>query len=295
MAATLSTYIEMVELQGFLPKRLYFAAERYRRWRELNPDATPSARAATLGELFNTYRLDELQEAHPEVRPLFFRETVFLDSRTELEKGIEDIVVRMRNGALKPPQLSGAVADLRARLQLESEDDYFLARLSFPYLRPEDEATYVAAEAGGVHQSEMVVTVDDSDGRAYHVRHALSAKEVARLHRLFLDAKLPVQFRPEHRFLVAINDRGSLVGGLFYEIQPDSQQAHMDKVVVAEAFQGRGVAGVLIEELVNRLRTDGFRTLTTGFFRPEFFYRYGFTVERRYAGLVRELTESTAD
>ena len=95
----------------------------------------------------------------------------------------------------------------------------------------------------------------------------------------------------EHRFLVAINERGSLLGGLFYEVEPEEHSAHMDKVVVAEAFTGRGIARVLIEELCNRLRTAGYRTLTTGFFRPQFFYRLGFTIERRYAGLVRSLTD----
>ena len=63
----------------------------------------------------------------------------------------------------------------------------------------------------------------------------------------------------------------------------------MDKVVIAESFGGRGVARALIEELCNRLRTAGLTTLTTGFFRPQFFYRMGFTIERRYAGLVRSL------
>ena len=63
----------------------------------------------------------------------------------------------------------------------------------------------------------------------------------------------------------------------------------MDKVVVAEPFQRQGVAGALLDELGNRLRAAGYRSLTTGFFRPQFFYRYGFTVERRYAGLVKPL------
>jgi hypothetical protein len=51
------------------------------------------------------------------------------------------------------------------------------------------------------------------------------------------------------------------------------------------------IAGSLLEELSNRLRTAGYRSLTTGFFRPQFFYRYGFTVERRYAGLVKSLED----
>jgi GNAT superfamily N-acetyltransferase len=220
---------------------------------------------------------------------------VFRDAPEALADGLDDIIGRLRVGRLKPDDLSAAVADLRARLTLPPDDDYNLARLSFPYLRPEDETEYVETDAGGVHLSEMVVTLEDRDGQPFRLRHAVSPKEVARLHRLFLAAKLPVQFRPEHRFLVAVNLRGHLIGGLFYEVHAEAHTAHLDKVVVAEPFQGQGVAGALIEELCNRLRTAGYRSLTTGFFRPQFFYRYGFTVERRYAGLVRSLETTTEE
>ena len=282
-------FVAVVRGRGFLSRRLFFAGKRYRRWARLNPDATPHARARTLREMFDTYGLGALQTASPEVRVRFFRETVFRDAPTPLADGLEELIGRLRRRELTPDDLSAAVADLRARLDLEADDDFFLARLSYPYLQPEDEAVFVPAESGGVQQSEMVVTLEDADGRPYRIRHALTPKEVARLHRMFVAAKLPVVFRPEHRFLVAVNDRGHLMGGLFYEVQPEDHTAHMDKVVVAERFQGQGIAGALIDELSNRLRTAGYTSLTTGFFRPEFFYRFGFTVERRYAGLVRNL------
>ena len=57
-----------------------------------------------------------------------------------------------------------------------------------------------------------------------------------------------------------MNERGHLIGGLFYEVQPEARTAHMDKVVVADDFQGQGIAGALIEELCNRLRTAGFKS-----------------------------------
>jgi long-subunit acyl-CoA synthetase (AMP-forming)/GNAT superfamily N-acetyltransferase len=291
LSAALAPYMASVERRGFLPRRLYFAAKRYRRWERLNPDATLSARASTLHEMYGTYRLDDLQATYPEARPRFFRETVFRDARPELEDGLEEIIARLRAGALTTEDLTGAIADLRARLPLAEDEDYFLARLSYPHLTPEDLAAYVEADIGGIHKSEMVVTLEDREDRPYRVRHAVSPKEVARLHRLFVAAQLPVQFRPEHQFLVAVNLRGNLIGGLFYEVQPEEHTAHMDKLVVAEPFRGQGVAGGLLEELCNRLRAAGYVSLTTGFFRPQFFYRYGFTVERRYAGLVRSLVQ----
>ena len=295
MVERLEVFLESVGRRGFLPRRLFFAAKRFRRWDRLNPDATLSARARTLHEIFETYDVGELRAAYPEARARFFRETVFRNASEVLAHGLETVISRLRSGELAPDELSAAVADLRAHLSLEADEDFFLARLSYPYLRPEDEVQYVAAAAGGIQQSEMVVTVEDGDGNPYRIRHALSAKEIGRLHRLFLTAKLQVQFRPEHRFLVAISERGDLIGGLFYEEQPEASSAHMEKIVVAEGFTSRGIASALIEELRNRLRTAGRRSLTTGFFRPQFFYRMGFTVERRYAGLVQSLVEDEVE
>jgi ribosomal protein S18 acetylase RimI-like enzyme len=291
----LQSFLDSVARRGFLPRRLFFAAKRYRRWQRLNSEATLEARARTLQEMFITYGLGELTKVYPEARTRFFRETVLRDTHAALANGLDTLISKLHNREMSTDELSAAVADLRAHLDLGSEDDYFLARLSYPYLRPDDEAEYVAAAAGGVQQSEMVVSHEDADGNHYQIRHALTPKEVGRLHRLFLTAKLPVQFRPEHRFLVAVNERGTLLGGLFYEERADDHTAHMEKVVVAHAFQGRGIARALIDELRNRLRTAGFRSLTTGFFRPQFFYRLGFDVEKRYAGLYQSLAEQDGD
>ncbi|MEN8163297.1 MAG: GNAT family N-acetyltransferase [Acidobacteriota bacterium] len=284
-----SEFLLSVTSRGFLPRRLFFAAKRFRRWDALNPDATPLAGASTLQEIYTTYGLQALSENYPEARARFFRETVFRNASPNLADGLEQIITRLRSRELESDELSAAVADLRAHLSLEKDDDYFLARLSYPHLRPEDEALFVAASAGGGQQSEMVVTYEDSEGDTFRIRHAISAKEIGRLHRLFLAAKLSVQFRREHRFLVAVNDRGQLIGGLFYEVNAEARTAHMDKVVVSDHFHGRGIAGHLLEELCNRMRSSGAGSVTTGFFRPQFFYRYGFTVEKRYAGLVRPL------
>jgi long-subunit acyl-CoA synthetase (AMP-forming)/GNAT superfamily N-acetyltransferase len=291
----LERYLQVVKSRGFLPRRLYFAAKRFRKWDRLAPEAPHTVRARTLAELYETYRLGELRDTYPESRARFFRETVLRDAPDLLAEGLERIIAGLRSGAIMPDDLSAAVADLRAHLDLEPELDFFLARLSYPHLRPEDDAEYVASLASGVRQSEMVVTCVDAEGRPYRIRHALSPKEIARLHRLFLAAKLPVQFRPEHRFLVAVSDRGHLLGGLFYEVDEAAAIAHMDKIVVSEGARGHGVAGSLLDELANRLRAESFHWLTTGFFRPQFFYRHGFSVERRYAGLVRPLEPEAGD
>ena len=223
----------------------------------------------------------------------FFRETVLQHVSPALAAGLEGVNARLRSGELAADQVPDAVADLRAGLALGPDDDYFLARLSYPHLRPEDAAGFVRTVAAGRHQSEIVVTLEDQDGAPYHVRHALNPKEVGRLLRLFLTARLDVRFRPEHQYLVALNERGLLIGGIFYEVEEGGRTAHLEKIVVAERYRKKGVADGLMHEFLNRLRSAGVRTVTTGFFRPEYFYGYGFRIEKRFAGLMKDLSEGT--
>ncbi len=241
-------------------------------------------------EFWDTYGLTALMKEYPETRVRFFRETVFREAGEALAEGLEELIVKLRSGELIGDELIDAVADLRSRLELRADEDYFLARLSFPYLRPEDRTDFVHSHLGD-QQSEMVVKLEDLDGNRFRIRHALTPKEVERLHGLFLAAKLEVRFRLEHRYLVAISERGQILGGIYYEIEEDGRGAHLEKIVVADAYRRKGVADRLMKELFNRLRSAGVETVTTGFFRPQYFYGYGFSIEKRYAGLVKNLIE----
>jgi GNAT superfamily N-acetyltransferase len=289
LRTALENYVPTVRQRGFLPMRLYFAAKRYRRWAELNEDATPQARARTLQEFYDTYGLDRLAKSYPEVRVRFFRETVFRDSSPELAKGLDELIGDIRTGKMRNGELAGAVAELRRQLRVGPDDDYFLARIPFAHLRPEDTVDFVTTDVGGSYQSEIVVTLEDSDGRLFRVRHALLPKEVERLHRLFLAAKLEVRFRPEHRYLLAISDRQQIIGGIYYTVEEGGTKAHLEKIVVADAYRRKGVADGIMRDFFNRLRAAGARAVTTGFFRPEYFYAHGFKIEKRYAGLVKAL------
>ena len=85
-----------------------------------------------------------------------------------------------------------------------------------------------------------------------------------------------MRFRPEHQYLVAINERDQLIGGIYYEIEESFTAAHLEKIVVSEPYRRKGVADGLMREFFNRLRAAGIETVTTGFFRPQYFYAYGF-------------------
>ena len=88
--------------------------------------------------------------------------------------------------------------------------------------------------------------------------------------------------------MVAISDRGFLVGGLFYK-EVDENTIFMDKIVVDNRFRRKGISESLMKELFNRIKTQNYKFVTTGFFRPEYFYKFGFKIERKYSGLVKVL------
>ena len=287
--SALKSFLAGIETRGFVPMRLHFAITRYRRWAALSADPTPQARARTLQEFWDTYGLARVARGYPETRARFFLETVFREAPAPLVSGLEEIALGLRRHRLEGDALIDTVTELRSRLDVAADDDYFLARLSFPYLRPEDAAEFVQSDTGGRSQGDIVVTLEDQDGAPFFVRHAMTPKEVGRLHRLFVAAKLDIRFRAEHQYLVAVNDRGILIGGIYYELEDEGRSAHLEKIVVAERLRKKGVADGLMKEFFNRVRAAGATTVTTGFFRPEYFYGYGFKLEKRYAGLVKEL------
>ncbi len=288
LRAQTEAFVAEIEARGFRPMRLHFAASRYRRWEQLGGESTPQARASTLLEIYETYGLPRLVPAHPEVRVRYFLETVFHDSPAPLVQGLGELVDRLRRRELSVESLIDAVADLRSRVEVGADDDSFLARLSHPYLRPEDAAEFELSDRG---DSEVVVQFEDQEGSVFRVRHAMNPKEVGRLHRQFLAAKLDVRFRPEHQYLVALNERNHIIGGIYYHVEEDGQAAHLEKIVVAERYRKKGIAEGLMNEFFNRLRAAGVKAVTTGFFRPAFFYSYGFKIEKRYAGLVKSLEQ----
>ncbi|MCK7522592.1 MAG: GNAT family N-acetyltransferase [Ignavibacteriales bacterium] len=129
--------------------------------------------------------------------------------------------------------------------------------------------------------------MQDDDGNIYTIRNPISPKEISKLHQLYLEANLNVNFRPEHRFLVAISDRGFIIGGSFY-YRSDEETVHMEKIVVSNRYRRKGISEGVMNELFSRLKSENIKYVTTGFFRPEYFYRFGFKIERKYSGLVKE-------
>lgn len=93
---SLREFLSKIEKNGFLPKRLYFATKRFHRWFELNTDATAGAQAEMLHELYETYRLSEVEHSFPATRTRFFYETVFMNSSKNLRSILKEIITEQR-------------------------------------------------------------------------------------------------------------------------------------------------------------------------------------------------------
>lgn len=284
----IDTFLESLRIHGFLPRQLYFAVKRFHRWFMLNNDASLSAQAQMLYELYETYRLFDLEVEYPATRTRFFLETVFFDSEERFKVVLRDIVKKQRNQTISRDEALKLISTLHFEFELSEKEEYFSTRLGYPHLKPSDTAALLKIKGEAAGQPNLVVQLQDNDGNLYLIRHPVNPKEISRLHQLFIETNLNVNFRPEHQYLVAVSDRGFIIGGLFY-YRTDEETVHMEKIVVANRYRRKGISEGLMNELFSRLKGEKVKFVTTGFFRPEYFYRFDFKIERKYAGLVKEL------
>jgi long-subunit acyl-CoA synthetase (AMP-forming) len=287
-AVAIETFLERLREEGFTPRRVWFAVQRYRRWLEVNPAATTEARGRMLGELWGTYGLAQVEQAWPDTRLRFFRRTVFRDARPELAAALDRLVQRARTLPAGGVDLEEQVAAVRGAIGPSAEEDWFLARMTYRYLGPTDEVSLISRPVGGHFVTEVVAALTDADGHRFTVRGPVSPREVARLLHMFDDANLQVTFTADHEFLLCFDANEIPIGGLFYRrLSPD--RIHMEKLVVARRHRGGGIADGLMQEFFRRLESRGLKRVETGYFQPETLGRYGFRTDPDSGGLVRHL------
>jgi long-chain acyl-CoA synthetase len=164
--------------------------------------------------------------------------------------------------------------------------------MTYRYLAPTDEVALISMPSGGHYVTEVVVALTDEAGDRFTVRGPVSPREVARLLHMFHESNLQVTFTTEHEFLLCLDPKDTVIGGLFYrQVSPD--RVHMEKLVVGRKHRGKGVSDGLVREFVRRLRARGVRRLETGYFQPEYLRRFGFRTDPTSGGLVRDLDADT--
>lgn len=291
IAVQLRKLLDNIKENGYIPKQLYFATKRFLRWNNLNKNASIGAQAQMLNELYETYNLSELENYYPETRTRFYLETIFRESNIDFKKVIKEVCRLQHEQRIEKEEFLNEISRIQNEFTLNEKETFFIARLSYPHLKPSDSASFVNLEVEGGHSANLVVQVEDNEGNPFYIRKPISPKEISKLYQLFIDANLQVTFKPDHNFLVAISDRGFIIGGLFYSYI-DKEVVHMEKIVVSNRFRRKGVSEIIMMEFFDRMIDEGFEFVTTGFFRPEYFYRFGFKIEKKYSGLVKKLKNS---
>lgn len=286
----LKSFIETVKIGDFIPMRLYFAIKRFLRWYKINTDANFTAQAQMINELYDTYRLGEIEESYPECRTRLYTETTFSESSIDLKNVLREIMEKYHTHVISKDEEVSLLTKIPTEFQLSNKEKFFITRLSFPHIKPMDSAQLVEYRIDGKSASNLVVECTDYEGETFFIRNPISPKEISKLHQLYIETNLLVTFRSEHQFLLAISDRGFIIGGLFY-LRKNNAEAHMEKIVVSNRYRRKGISDKLMNEFFKRMQYENVQNVTTGFFRPEYFYKFGFKVGRKYSGLVKKLKD----
>jgi len=286
----ISDFIDEVETSGILPKKFVFATMRYERWIHLNPDASAEAKSEIILELYRDYRLAGLLQEDPSIRLRFFLMTCFKDSHENLRMQLEQLTQETRQQHISESDLTDRLQKIHKTGTANKDDQFFLTRLVFEHVGSGDFAELVSQEGKTSGRLDLKVLINDNEGVQYAVRPPVRPKEIARFNSYLKGADIFVPFKQDHEFVLLFTMDDTLAGGVFW--RPVTKEiAHLEKVVIAEEFRGKGLSIRLIDELVFRLHSRFFSHLTVGFMHSDLFYKIGFTIDSRFGGLVLPIKE----
>jgi long-chain acyl-CoA synthetase len=286
LAAAALRFASSVRRRGFLPGRIRHAARRYRRWAGLNPDATLEAQAATLSQIEGAYGIAELDTERPGSRMQLFRHTVFRGSDPDFLRAFDHLIAKSLTGPETPEEWRAQVAALREAFPLRGREEFFLARMLYPHVEAGTRAVLVREH--GTAAAGVEVQHTGPDGHVFTIRRPANPGETSALYRVFRSSNFRRVGSGDHDLLVVTEAQGRVIGGLIYRWISPTYIA-LEWIVVSRAHRGRNIGSVLLTEFIERIRVQGVRVLSTGFFRPSFFAKFDFGVDPRYAGLVRFL------
>ncbi|MEA3287754.1 MAG: AMP-binding protein [Candidatus Marinimicrobia bacterium] len=284
----LKSFLATVQEQGFQTKSVYFATRRYHRWLSINQEATLKAKAHFLKGLYRDYHIQDSELEYPDARVQLFYQTVFSQANDTLKEYLVKLAQNLRHHALDGLTLQSEISQYIGHQEVDEYSAFFLKRLAFPELPPSEDIELIATRSTTLDEVEIMIFRHNNKGESYRIRRAMHPKEIIQLQQLFLKTNMDVGFTQEHHFLVALNQRERVIGGLFYLDQGDDL-VYMDKVVVSENQRGNGISRGLLDEFVNRMRIAKKKMITTGFLHPGYFYKFGFIIEKDQGGLVKYL------
>ena len=283
LSEVLERFLESLDREYLPPLALRSAIERYHDWTRLVPHATRRARQQFVEELRVVYGL----EGYPELASYYlYRSTYFATATPTVRAAFDHLLATMFT---HPAQRATSMVELSELQDVieDPEDRSVFVQMAFPHGRPEQQLELITV---GSSEKRIVVQsqVQDREGRLYTVREPVNPSEIGRLYRWYAQTGLPKTISANNHFLVLLDSRDEIIGGLIFE--PESARiVNLRGIVVRRELKGRGLNSMLLEEFCSRMEDQGTQVIRTFFFARRFYARHGFHVNPRWGGLVREV------
>jgi GNAT superfamily N-acetyltransferase len=205
---------------------------------------------------------------------------------------MDDLLQRMFHDPGRRPTRMVELSDIQSRLD-DHEDRRVFSRLVFPTAT---DRTYEVVEISELEQKKVIVRseITDRQGETFTVRPSVEPAEVGQLYRIFVRAGYQVTLSDRDRYLVVIDLREQVTGGIRYRVEADDV-VYLDGLVVAAGYQSRGISSALLEDFCSRMEGQGITVVRTHFHIERFYLKHGFEVHERWGGLVRFLNPVASD
>ncbi len=286
----LTAYLENLISSYYVPVPLKCAIERYVEWDEVNPGADPQAKENLVDTLFRLYSIDRFGET---ARYYMYRHTYFADATSEVTTAFDYLLSVLNENPAVPAISSPALSELQVTMQ-NREDRHVFGHLVFPRARQVPELEVLAIGDRSIKQVIVKSQIAARDGTHYFAREATEPSEIGQLYRLFLNQRFPKTVHEFDRFLVVVDSLDRLVGGLCFK--PETEKVVLlDGIVIATELQGGGIGSALLEDFCMRMLHYGFEVVRTHFYRRTFYLKRSFQTDKRWGGLVRFLTDPSAE
>jgi len=280
----LSDYIEERKEKPYINTYIISAIKNYNDWIRENPSALKEARENFVNNLFSLYRLDRYSESD---RYIFYMNTYYSSS----PENVKNLFSKLIKSILRSPDESVLnrieLVELLEVLKDET-DKRVLNKLIFPFASKQ----FALAPERTSDENKIIIKtqVKDNFGVEYIIRNPLSAFETASLYKLFILDSYPLQIDASLQFLLLsdIEEEGRIIGGACYKIQ-DADTAHLEGIVISKPYRKRGLAALVLNDLSERLKSNGIKILTTHYYLKSFYEKIGFETDARWGGLVKQL------
>ncbi len=284
IAAELERYSREIDDYPYIDSYILSAIKNYTDWIEENPSPPKEAKEVFVNNLYSLYRIDKYPEIY---RYIFYSKTYYSDSSRE----IWFLFTKLINSLFKYPEEPASNRIELAELQEELKDEIdkrVLNNLIYPSISQNFEL--VTEEESKEKEIVLKTKITDSFGFNYTIRKPISAFEIANLHKIFILDNYPVKIDSSLNYLIITDDEDeeTVVGGLCYKIQY-MNIAQLEGIDIAKPYRKKDLSRKLLEDFYKRLHTDGIKTLITYFYLNRFFEKFGFKIDSRWGGLVKEI------